>query len=553
MRGGLALVSLFTIALLRRDITPFPSNRTESGTFIAIGGDLEIVSCNNSGLAEPWSTYKKSFYNRAVPRIPTDAEIKASGVKATATKINIDVKTCAYATEIPMDESYNIKVTADGKISINASNLTGAVRALSTLMQLSEPLNGTNDDSLYSIEIQTVTDSAKYTYRQALIDTARHYLPLNTLKRIVRGLSSAKYNILHLHLTDAESFAYAIDEEDSPADKLVAGAYGADYAHNTKSMKELVDYALLYGVLVVPEIDIPGHAYSWKYADPDIVAQPNPSYSNINNYPLNPVESKTYDYLRGAFSSIMRTFLQKYKHGLFHLGGDEIVANAWNRDPKISAYMNKHKISSNELLLDFHDWAMEVFSECAIESAPNTAVRPVFWEEVFDESRPGSHPANSIFVAWNTPSMIPRIAKAGNSVVRLAGWYLDQMHPVGSTSHYSFIDLWQDFYKIDPLGDDGDKVPSAYRDKVLGGGFAVWGEKANAENIDTYIWPRAIAIAENLWSTSIPQPSDRQITTELTNRFNNFVCVLLPTGIQTGPLAPSAPCPGQYKYWNIQE
>lgn len=68
----------------------------------------------------------------------------------------------------------------------------------------------------------------------------------------------------------------------------------------------------------------------------------------------------------------------------------------------------------------------------------------------------------------------------------------------------------------------------------------MWGEKVHDGNIDEFVWPRTVAIAEVLWSS----PSDRTVNDDLKFRFNMAACKLQDIGIAAGPFRPSMPCPG---------
>lgn len=61
------------------------------------------------------------------------------------------------------------------------------------------------------------------------------------------------------------------------------------------------------GVRVVPEIDTPGHSYSWRFADSttQIVSQCPAAYSaNINNFPLDPSKERTYEVIQEVWKQI---------------------------------------------------------------------------------------------------------------------------------------------------------------------------------------------------------------------------------------------------------
>jgi hexosaminidase len=103
----------------------------------------------------------------------------------------------------------------------------------------------------YTLEI---TDAPAVDYRGFLIDSARYLLPVNFIKHVVEIMSSLKYTHLHWHLTDDQSFALTLR-----AGRQHAGAT----RYTPGEVSTVLRHAAAYGVRVVPEIDVPGHAYSW--------------------------------------------------------------------------------------------------------------------------------------------------------------------------------------------------------------------------------------------------------------------------------------------------
>ncbi len=77
------------------------------------------------------------------------------------------------------------------------------LRGLETFSQLI--IRSNEQVMLVNVPVQ-VTDKARYTHRGLLLDTARHYQPVSEIERIIDLLSMNKFNVLHWHAVDAESF-----------------------------------------------------------------------------------------------------------------------------------------------------------------------------------------------------------------------------------------------------------------------------------------------------------------------------------------------------------
>ena len=53
-----------------------------------------------------------------------------------------------------------------------------------------------------------VSDRPVYPYRGILLDTSRNFYSVDSIKRMVDGMGYNKLNVLHWHITDANSFPF---------------------------------------------------------------------------------------------------------------------------------------------------------------------------------------------------------------------------------------------------------------------------------------------------------------------------------------------------------
>ena len=92
------------------------------------------------------------------------------------------------------------------QVSITAISLFGARHALETLFQLMTNLSKNNTSYLVMVKDAMVRDRPLYAHRGLLIDTSRHYLHTDTIKRTLDAMGHSKLNVLHWHATDSHSF-----------------------------------------------------------------------------------------------------------------------------------------------------------------------------------------------------------------------------------------------------------------------------------------------------------------------------------------------------------
>jgi hexosaminidase len=104
-----------------------------------------------------------------------------------------------------------------------------------------------------------------------MIDVARHFSPVDVIKRNIDAMAAVKMNVLHLHLSDNEGFR--IESKLFPAlqDK---GSNGDFYTQ--AQMKDLIGYAKERGIIIVPEFDMPGHTQAWFAGYPELASAPGP-------------------------------------------------------------------------------------------------------------------------------------------------------------------------------------------------------------------------------------------------------------------------------------
>lgn len=199
-----------------------------------------------------------------------------------------------------VDESYTLQ-TNNETCAIQAVTIWGAINGMETFTQI---FKRKTDGIVSSIFINNVniTDYNRFQHRGILIDTSRHYLPVNEITRMIDAAKMSKFNVLHVHLVDAQSFPF--NSVSSP--EIVKGAYSPNYQYSTDDIQYITDYAYYRGIRIVYEIDVPGHAASWGAGYPEVVADCVDKYDNINNIALNPTLDKTYEVLNGILSDISK-------------------------------------------------------------------------------------------------------------------------------------------------------------------------------------------------------------------------------------------------------
>jgi hexosaminidase len=474
--------------------------------------------------ATPWAAF--------IPHIKSLKQIELN-------TLSIQLDTTDVNVPIDLDESYRIDVPVSGNtIKIHANNHWGALRALETLTQLILPVVDSDKQSLLNHAIVylpvTISDYPRYKWRALMVDLARHFLPIWQIQRIIDAMSWEKLNKLHLHLVDAQSFTTEIPKYENIS-RLSAFSPGMYYTQS--QMKGIVEYAYQRGIDVIPEYDMPGHAYSWSHAFPEAVSTCPAGTVNINRFPVQPASEKTYEIIDAITKYSTETFRVPY----FHIGSDEVVLACWEQDVTVQQFMNSTvaKDQGIKTMVDLYGYFQKRVQEIALKYNRTMMA----WEELaIDVDTPVYKfpTTNTIVQAWHTETL-NQVATAGYQVIHGGGFYLDKQKPSTSdVNRHLWMDTWKDFYESDPNKFVTDPVARA---RVLGVEGEMWGEQNNIVNIESRIWPRMSAVSERGWSSENMTCDEPILCLRQEPRLINHICqTLVKRGLKTGPIRPDY-CP----------
>src|SRR5438270_836625 len=363
------------------------------------------------------------------------------------------------------NESYSLEVN-DKQARLVAPTVVGALRGLETFLQLVQ-----GDREGYYLPAIKIQDQPRFPWRGLLIDVARHYEPMEVLKRNLDAMAAVKLNVFHWHLTDDQGFR--VESKKFPKLHTLASD-GLFYTQD--QVREIIAYARDRGIRVMPEFDIPGHSTSWLVAYPEIGSAPGPYKiergAGIFEPALDPTREQTYKFLDGFLGEMAGLFPDAY----MHIGGDENEGKQWDRNPQIQAFMKEKGIKDNHALQAY-------FNQRILKILQKHHKKMVGWDEILHPDLP----QDAVIQSWRGPSSLAEAAKKGYNGILSAGYYIDLILP--ASQHYL----------ADPIPADSSLTPEEAK-HILGGEATMWGEWVSQETIDSRIWPRTAAIAERLWS-----------------------------------------------------
>jgi hexosaminidase len=390
------------------------------------------------------------------------------GLAADAASATFVVESSGAGKVVPSideDESYTLEVS-DRQAVLKSATAVGALRGLETFLQLLD-----SDRDGYFIPSVQIQDRPRFPWRGLLIDVARHYQPMEVLKRNLDAMAAVKLNVLHWHLTEDQGFR--IESKKFPRLHTM-GSDGRFYTQD--EAREIIAYARERGIRVIPEFDIPGHATAWLVGHPELGSAPGPytieRKPGIFEPALDPTREEVYKFLDVFLGEMAALFPDAY----LHIGGDENEGKQWDRNPRIQAFMKEKGIKDNHALQTY-------FNQRLLTILKKHGKTMMGWDEIFQPDLP----REVVIHSWRGPAALAEAAKKGYKGVLSAGYYIDLSFP--ASQHYA----------IDPVP-DGSTLTAAEAAHVLGGEATMWSEWVSPETIDSRIWPRTAAIAERLWS-----------------------------------------------------
>lgn len=333
-------------------------------------------------------------------------------------------------------------------------------------------------------------------------------------------MALVKLNVFHWHITDSHSFPLVLK---SQPELSRLGAYAADKVYTAVQIGEILDYAFVRGVQVLPEFDAPAHVgEGWQNTNLTVCFNQQPWSQFCVEPPcgqLNPTRSELYPVLGDIYAEMFELFRAPR---MFHMGGDEVSVACWNTSAEIRDWMRERGWSDRKeadfmrLWGHFQSHALERVDQAArlVHGDNDVKVPIVMWtsrltdvpfvDDYLDRER-------YIIQIWTTgaDSKIVDLLDRGYRLImsNYDALYFDCGFGAWVTEGQNWCSPyigWEKVYK-----NDWRNVAATpeRRAQILGAEAALWSEQADEHVLDGRFWPRASALAERLWSD--PQTSWR--------------------------------------------
>ena len=340
----LAVAALFAVTLSASAvaIVPQPQSVTEHNENFVVNSSTKIV-CKEKKLA-PIVKYTQEYLKIATAK---------RAVKSNYISIALDKKLA--------EEEYRLSVSHDA-VHIVAGGYGGAFNGVQTLFQLLPSAVYTKNMPLPATVCGcNVADKPKFAYRGLLLDVARTFITKENVLRYIDYLAYHKVNKLHWHLTDNQGWRIEIKSHprlakvggfrggDSPINAAL-GKWGEKYGgyYTQEEIREVVAYAAVRNIEIVPEIDLPGHSGALARIYPEILCKSSDGTPRKSGAVVCATKEENYKLLEEILAEVCALFPSKH----FHIGGDEVNMSQWKSCPDCSAWLEKNGYTDGHKLED---------------------------------------------------------------------------------------------------------------------------------------------------------------------------------------------------------
>ncbi|KQY29509.1 beta-hexosaminidase [Caulobacter sp. Root487D2Y] len=405
------------------------------------------------------------------------------------------------ATSSDKAEAYALSVAPTG-VTVTAAKRAGLFYGAVSVWQLAVQDAAKGPAQLPAVAID---DAPRFAWRGFMLDSARHFQSVDTIKAILDAMAAHKLNVLHWHLVDDQGWRLEIRKypklTSEGAWRVPAGAAGRDPKtgkpiryqgfYTQDQVRDLVAYAAARGITIVPEIEMPGHALAPLVAYPQFGMTKTPPRESMGDWGVFPYLYKPSDETFGFLNDVLDEVMDLFPSPYIHVGGDEAVKDQWKASPEVQAQIQALGVKDEHGL---QSW----FIQRAEKHINARGRRMIGWDEILE----GGLAPNATVMSWRGVEGAVAAASQGHDAVLApdSTLYMDRRQSASADEPPGRI-------KIVSLKDvyDFDAAPAALteaqRAHILGLQATAFTEHMRTDDrLETMTFPRLIAVAENGWT-----------------------------------------------------
>lgn len=432
------------------------------------------------------------------------------------------------------EEGYELLII-EKSITIQGKNAAGVFYGAQTFRQLL-PVEIYNRERQKGISWQVkgihIIDKPEYKWRGMMLDVSRYFFDKDYVMRYIDMMAMYKLNTLHLHLIDDAGWRLEIKKYPKLTTVGAWRGEGADRTggyYSQDDIRELVAYAALRNIDIVPEIEVPAHTLAAIAAYPHLSCKEEPvkvqEQHSISRELYCVGKESTFEFLEDVFEEAAQLFPSKY----IHIGGDEARYDRW----KQCSHCQKRK---KDLGLKEEKELQVYFNQRIQTMVKKYGKTIVGWDEIIEEGLE----EKAVGMVWHNKKKAFMATELGHDIVLALTDYCYFDFPESSIPGEVKAATWmppislEKAYSFDPVIEGLD---SKYRPQILGGQGALWSDQfihgtilqeiasINENRSETYMdyltFPRMSALAEVLWTAKEKQ-SWEQFQRRMKTHYNRF-------------------------------
>lgn len=476
------------------------------------------------------------------------------------------------------EEAYQISINRQ-QIVLSASSSSGMFYAIQSLKMLMPPDAGAKQQhTTIAVPCVDVDDSPRFGYRSFMLDVARNFQTKEEIFKILDLLALYKLNTFHFHLTDDEGWRLEIPSLPelteigskrghtlNDSDQIQPSYGSGDMArfpgtgfYTKADFIKILRYAHARHIVVIPEIETPGHARAAIKAmytryrrfmehgnrqeaeryllndtlDRSVYTSVQGYHDNVMNMAL----PSTYAFIERVVDDVREMYqMAGATLKTIHLGGDEVPQGVWERSPSVKQFMLENNISNYDDLwygylakvsdiltkkgLYLSGWEEVAMRKTKLDGVPVSIANPDFVTHKFH-----AYVWNNVW-GWGQEDLAYRLANAGYKVILapVTNTYFDLAYEKDADEPGlywgSFVDLDKPFYynpfdhyktaKEDTEGNALDtsifnnkvRLTAYGASNIVGMQCQIWSEKIRGpEQLEYMLLPKLIGFAERAWA-----------------------------------------------------